>query len=200
MKAFERKQIPFALASALTETARWDVKPAIERQIEIAFENPVAFTKTGVAYRWASKSLLVSSVLIKDIQKRYLLIEETGGVRVPEKRAIVMPVGQKVNAFGNLPKGTVKRLLAQKDVFSGRVNGVGGIWKRTFNRKTKERGLQLLIAWEDKATYKPRFGFYDTAKASAELHFPRRFEEAFDRAIATARRPTQEFGSISPGP
>lgn len=188
MRDFERRQLPFATASALTDTARYDVKPAIERRIDLVFDKPVEFTRRGVAYRWATKNALTSTVLIKDIQRKYLLLEETGGTRIPEKRALVMPVAQTVNSYGNLPKGTVQRLLARPDVFSGRINAVGGIWQRTYDKATKQRGLKLLIAWEDQAHYKPLFGFYETARASAELNFPRRFEDAFNRALATAKR------------
>lgn len=188
MNDLHRRQLPFATASALTDTARYDVAPAIERRIEQAFDNPVPFTLKGVGFRWATKNNLVSTVLIKPIQAKYLKIEEEGGTRFPAKRALVMPVGQKLNQYGNLPKGTVQRLLARPDVFSGQVNGVGGIWQRTYDRATKQRGVKLLIAWEDKASYKPRFGFYETARKAAEQHFPRRWEAAFSKAIATARR------------
>lgn len=181
MVAFERQQLPFATAKALTDVARLDVKPEIERRIEIVFDKPTEFTKRGVAYRPANKSGLVSKVFIMDAQERYLKIEEQGGVRTPMKRALVIPAAQKVNSYGNLPRGTVQRLLARKDTFSGRVNGRGGIWQRT------RKGLKLLIAWADQASYTPRFGFYETARSSAELHFPRRFEAAFSQALASAR-------------
>jgi len=181
MTAFERQQVPFATAKALTDVARYDVKPAIEQQIDRAFENPIEFTRRGVAYQPAFKGTLSSRVLIKSIQNAYLMIEEYGGVRTPKKRALTIPVEQKVNSYGNLPRGTVQRLLARKDTFSGRINGQGGIWQRT------AKGLRLLIAWEERATYRPRFGFYETAKMSAQLHFPRRFEAAFSQALATAR-------------
>jgi len=181
MTAFQRDQLPFATAKALTDVARYDVKPAVERQIDRVFDAPVEFTRRGVAYRPAYKGTQVSTVLIKDIQAGYLEIEEYGGVRTPRKRALVIPAAQKVNSAGNLPRGTVQRLLARKDTFSGRVHGQGGIWQRT------RKGLKLLIAWEDRATYRPRFGFYDTCRAAAQLHFPRRFEAAFGQALATAR-------------
>ncbi len=189
MTAFERGQVPFATAKALTDVARLDVKPAIERQIDSAFDKPVEFTRRGVAYRPAYKGALSSRVLIKDMQNAYLMIEEYGGVRTPKKRALVIPSAQKLNSHGNLPKGTVKRLLARKDTFSGRVNGHGGIWQRIRGDKKlgTPRGLKLLIAWEDRATYRPLFSFYDTARMAAELHFPRRFEAAFSQALATAR-------------
>lgn len=188
MRAFQLRQLPFATAKALTETARYDVKPAVERRIDEAFDKPVEFTRKGVGFRWATKDNLVSTVLIKPIQARYLKIEEEGGTRLPVKRAIVMPVGQKLNAFGNLPKGTVQRLLARPDVFSGTVNGIGGLWQRTYDRTTRKHGVKLLIAWEDKAEYKPRFGFYETARRAAEANFPRRWEVAFSQALASARR------------
>lgn len=188
LKDFQRRQLPFATASALTDLARYDVAPAIERQIDRVFDNPTPFTKKGVGYRWATKSSLVSTVFMKDIQGQYLRLEETGGVRTPQGRAIVMPVGQRLNQYGNIPKGAVKRLLARPDVFTGRINGVAGVWQRTMDRTTKERGVKLLIAWEDKATYTPRFGFYETARASAELNFRGRYEVALSKALATARR------------
>jgi len=136
MTAFQREQLPFATARALTDVARLDVKPAVERRIDQAFDKPVEFTRRGVAYRPANKATLSSRVLIKDMQNAYLMIEEYGGVRTPKKRALAIPVAQRLNSYGNLPKGTVQRLLSRKDTFSGRVNGQGGIWQRT------ARGLQ----------------------------------------------------------
>lgn len=179
---FRRQQLPFATALALTDTARYDVVPAIERQIDIVFDRPTPFTRRGVGYRPAYKNRPVARVFIKDIQARYLELEEYGGVRMPRKRALVLPVGQRVNQYGNLPRGSVQRLLARQDTFSGMVNGQGGIWQRT-----RKGGLKLLVAYEDRATYRPIFKFHETAKRAAEVAFPKRFGAALARAIATAR-------------
>lgn len=181
LSAFHREQIPFAAALALTETARDDVKPAVELRIELAFDRPTPFTRRGVAYLAARKNNLVATVLIKDRQAAYLKIEETGGVRRPRNRALPIPVAQRRNKYGNLPRGSVRRLLARPDTFSGTVNGHAGIWQR------KGRKLRLLVAWEDQATYKPIFRFYETAREAAEIAFPHAFRRALDRAIATAR-------------
>lgn len=187
----QRNQVPFALALALTNTARHDVKPAIEQRIETAFDRPTPFTKRGVAYRPAKKNAPVATVFIKDVQAGYLEIEEFGGVRLPAKRAIPIPARGQVNKYGNLPRGRVQRLLAQPNTFSGRVKGRAGIWKRT------KKGVKLLVSWEDRATYRPRFAFFETARQAAVTHFPRQFEMAWNRAIATARRPVREFGSVT---
>ena len=137
--------------------------------------------------RTSRRQAAPSRVLIKDMQNAYLMIE--GGVRTPKKRALVIPSAQKLNSHGNLPKGTVKRLLARKDTFSGRVNGHGGICQRIPGDSSLVRraAYQAAIAWEDRATYRPLFSFYDTARMAAALHFPRRFEAAFSQALTTAR-------------
>lgn len=179
---FKRQQLPFATALALTDTARFDVVPAIERQVDIVFDRPTPFTRKGVGYRPAYKNRPVARVFIKDIQARYLELEEYGGVRTPRRRALVLPAGQRVNQYGNLPRGSVQRLLARKDTFSGTVNGQGGIWQRT-----RKGGLKLLVAYEDWANYRPIFKFHETAKRTAEVAFPKRFGAALARAIATAR-------------
>ena len=181
LSEFKRTQLPFATAKALTDVARYDVKPAIERQIEMVFDRPTPFTRRGVGYRPAYKNAPVARVFIKDVQAGYLTWQETGGVRTPKRRAIVVPVRQRVNQYGNLPRGSVQRLLARKDTFSGRVNGQGGIWQRT-----RKGGLKLLVAYEDRAEYRPIFNFHKVAREAAELHFPRRFGAALARAIATA--------------
>lgn len=176
-----KRQLPFAIALALTDTARYDVKPAIERRMIAAFDKPTPFTQRGVAHFPAHKATLAARVFIKDVQAKYLALEETGGVRKPERRALVVPAGQSTNAYGNLPRNTLKKLLARPDTFSGRINGTAGIWQRT------RKGVKLLIAWRDSTSYQPRFAFRETAQAAAELAFPRRFEAAFSKALATAR-------------
>ena len=68
--------------------------PVIERQIDIVFDRPTPFTRRGVGYRPAYKNRPVARVFIKDIQARYRT-REYGGVRMPRKRALVLPVGQR---------------------------------------------------------------------------------------------------------
>ncbi len=176
-----KRQVPFATAKALTETARGDVKPAIERRMHVAFENPTPFTLRGVAYRSGNKRNLIATVFIKDVQAGYLQLEEIVGTRRPKAKAIVIAVGQRVNKYGNMPRGAVQKLLAKQDVFSGRIGNVAGIWKRT------KRGPKLMARYVERAQYRPRFQFNRTAQAIAMRRFPNNFVRAFDQAIRTAR-------------
>lgn len=175
--------MPFAIAKALTDTAKLDAQPAVERRIELAFDRPTPFTKRGVGIAAARKGTdPVATVFIKDVQAKYLSLEETGGVRLPKRRALVLPAGQRVNQYGNLPRGVVQRLLGRPDVFSGQVKGVGGIWQRRKGGKVK-----LLIRFESEARYQPRFQFAKTVEEIARTSFPRRLDDALASALRTAR-------------
>jgi hypothetical protein len=173
--------VPFAAALALTQTASLDAKPAVERRMEVAFDNPTPFTKRAVGTMSANKATLVAKVFIKDVQAGYLELEETGGTRRPKRRSIVVPVGQRRNRYGNMSKDAIAKLMARKDVFVGRVGGTPGIWQR------RKGGVKLLILFKEETQYEPRFGFEEAVERAALSAFPRRFEAALMRAFASAR-------------
>lgn len=176
----ERQQVPFATAVSLTRTAK-DAQTNLEKRLGRVFDRPTPFTRRAIAIRPARKTRLVARVLVKDIQARYLLLQETGGVRRPQRRALILPSAARRNQYGNLPRGAVKRMLARPDTFSGTVAGVAGIWQR------KGRRLKLLVAYEGRAVYRPRFGFRDTAAKTARARFDHHLRRELAKAIATAR-------------
>lgn len=185
---FARNQLPFALAMTLNDTAA-DAKIAEDRAIERDLDQPTPFTKRANYVRRASKRKLVSEVGVKTVQARYLGYQARGGVRTPKGRALVIPVNQRKNRYGNMPKGAVKRLAAAKNVF---VAGRGkkraghlrpGIYKRT-GRGGKD--LKLMVAFEDRARYTERLRYERTAQITGEAvvadHFARRFRQAIETA------------------
>lgn len=174
------RQIPFATAKALTKTAQ-EVQRAVVDQLPAVFDRPTPFTLRGVGVTYATKATLTSRVFLKDIQREYLRLQVTGGTRSPKKVALVLPAGVDLNAYGNIPRGKIKALLARKDVFSGKVRGVGGIWRRTNGR------LKLLVAYEPTATYQRRFPFGAIARQTIERRLLPNFRAALAAAIASAR-------------
>ena len=190
LDALVHRQLPFAMSVALTETAR-DIETNVNKRIARAFDRPTPFTQRAVFVKPASKTRPIALVGIKDKQAEYLEIQETGGTRLPRRRALVLPVQAKVNQYGNLPRAAVSRALARKDTFSGKIGGVAGIWQR---RKPGKRGksddadkAKLLFAYEPTASYRPRFRFAETADKTAQARFPTQFWRALDRALATGR-------------
>lgn len=174
-------QVPFAVAVGLTRIAQRAQSDA-ERGIVQRIDRPTPFTQRAVAIKTATKRRPEAVVFIKDRQGEYLRILETGGIERPKRKALVVPVGARLNQYGNLRRRQVKNLLARKDVFSGRVNGVAGIWQR-FKRKAPK----LLIAYGSERTVRPQLGFKDTVVSSMRRHAVERMKSAADYTIRTAR-------------
>lgn len=175
-----QRQVPFATAKALTQTAK-DVQKAIVEQLPAVFDRPTPFTQRGVGITFATKASLTSRVFLKDVQREYLKLQVTGGTRKPKRTALVVPAGVGLNAYGNMPPNRIKALLNRKDVFSGKVRGVGGIWQRTNGR------LKLLVAYEPTASYERRFPFGDIARQTIERRILPNFRAAIASAMASAR-------------
>ncbi len=182
----QQKQANFAVALGLTRTAQ-DVKRDTERHIEQVFDRPTPFTKRGVFIRPARKSDARPTAIvgIKDKQAEYLSIQQEGGVEYPEGKAFVIPVKQRRNKYGNLPRRAVQRLLRKPNTFSGEVNGIGGIWQRT--KRRGGRKLKLLIAYEQETRYSPIFGFYRNAREATIRVINRNMRRAVEEALRTRR-------------
>ena len=140
------------------------------------------FTLRGIGYTPASKTSLTATVFIRETQAKYLDLQVTGGTEYPKHRALLKPAAVPLNQYGNLPRNKVKQLLARKDVFSGRVRGVGGIWQRVGMRQ-----LKLLVAYKSEQVVKPRLDFYGIGKRVVARRFEPNFNAALRLALATAR-------------
>jgi hypothetical protein len=178
-----QRQVPFATARALTDMAN-AAAVANRRALPSIFDRPTPFTLNSIAVQPAKKSDLVARVFVKAKQAEYLALEETGGVRRPEKRALIMPKAVQRNAFGNIPRRGLAALKKRKDVFVGKTeNGVGG-----FFRRLESGRLQPLALFIGAANYKPRFGFKARVIKVAQATMVPAFRQALAKAIATARR------------
>ena len=182
LRGAQRKQIPFAVAKALSDTA-WDVAKEEARQMPMKLDRPIPFSVKAFGVIRATKAKLVATVFIKPIQAAYLKFQIDGGTRRPKGKALTVPVGQRLNQYGNLPKGKVKALLADPRNFSGVIKGVGGIWQRQ-----KKGGVKLLVAWEQTAQYEAnRFPFYKIAAGKAKAVIGNNLRRAIDAALRSAK-------------
>lgn len=182
LDAIGRKQLPFAAALALNDTAKL-VQREMTAALPTIFDRPTPFTMRGIGIKPARKDDLVAEVFVKDIQAKYLKLEETGGERLPEKTALVMPVDIALNPYGNMTKRALQNMKARGSVFVGKVHGAGGFWMRV-----PGRGLRLLAAFRPKAAYKPRFHYQQRVAGIVGANFARLLDDALAKALATARR------------
>ena len=176
----QRRQLPFATAKALTQTAK-AVQTKLTAEIERAFDRPTPFTKKAIGIKAARKDTLTAEVFVRDIQAKYLKLQIEGGTRRPIKRALLLPANVALNQYGNMPRNLVKRLRGRKDVFSATINGTPGLWQRV------GRSVRLLVGYEPQAQYQRRFDFYGIGQREAERRLPANFARALADALRTAR-------------
>lgn len=107
------KQVNFAAAVALTRTAQ-DVREEIPAALEKALDKPTDFTtsKRGTFVRMARRDRLESEVGFIPNRARYMALQIEGGIVNPGSAGIKLPGNIQLNAFGNIPKGTIEKLKA----------------------------------------------------------------------------------------
>lgn len=180
-----RRQLPFAMAMAINETAMV-VKEAEAEEIGAAFDRPTRFTQNGLFVARASKTRLTATVGVKRIQAGYLELQVTGGTRRPKGQALVVPVNARLNAYGNLPRRAVAGMKRKKGAFvASRSSGTrlpAGIYQRT-GRKGRG-GLKMLVAFEPRASYRARYRFGPVAEEAALARFETAFFEWLRKTIA----------------
>ena len=133
-----------------------------------------------------------------DKQAEYLRLQIEGGTRTPGGRAIAVPTSKvELREYGNVigAQGRIKRLLNRKDTFQGTIGGVAGVWQRPKQGKRSRggsgtigpSGLKLLVAYESRAHYQPRFDFYGIARRSVPKIVGREMDRAITKALQSAR-------------
>jgi len=177
-----RKQLPFAAAGALNDVARAGI--AAERlAMTQELDRPRPFTaQQGLRLAAASKGSLIATVYIPQIQSRYLAPEILGGAQVLNAGAVLRPIDQATDRYGNLPRGLVARLKARRDVFIGAVRGVEGVWQRLPGHR-----LRLLIRFSAPVEVKTRYRFGAATIAAAKAGFAAALRARLRQALATAR-------------
>lgn len=180
---FERNQMPFALSQALNDTAQ-DVMRAWQQEIDTKIDRPTPFTRRGVFVQRSSKQRLEAVVGIKDVQAEYLKWQVRGGTQSSRRRAIPVAVKQKRNKYGNAPRGSLRRVLAKPNTFSGRVKGRAGVWQRM---KNKRRPLKLLFAYNASHQYQRKLNLERPARRVASRVVQGHLARRLSVAIATAR-------------
>lgn len=179
-----RKQLPFALSVALNATAE-DIQKNETRRLSKVLDRPTPFTKRAYRVRRSSKRHLEARVFAMRAQAKYLGRLEDGGIATPKRRALVLPQKARVNRYGNLPRGSVRRAIARPNVFSTRNKGGPGgpgVFQRMKSGKIKK-----LVSYVKRATYRPQLGFRDSAAKTARRRFPVHVERALAKAFATRR-------------
>jgi hypothetical protein len=185
-----RKQIPFATSTALNDVA-FQVQRAETANIAQVFKSPRPFTAKSTQVDKATRSKPWMVVIrIRDEVAKYLMPYEVGGVHVLPGPELLAPKAINLDAYGQLRKGTPKRLAARARVFVGTVHGVTGFWLRPPKpAKGQARGpLKLLIRFGNALPVKQHLNFHTRGLAVVKATFAAAFKKAMANAIATAKK------------
>ena len=178
-----RRQVPFATARALTQTAA-DAQRVIRSELPDRFVIRSRWLEQGIRTERATKREPVSVVYSRD---PFMVEHETGGRRRGRKGVRAIP-----RAIRKTPKQRITparrpaAILKRKRTYVGPIRE-GSSTEAIFQRVGKS-GRRLLYVLEPRPVkIAARWGFGDTAAKTARRVWARNFGRAFAQAIRSAR-------------
>lgn len=178
------RQVPFAIARALTMTAR-------DAQTDVRAELPKRFTlrnnwvSSGIRIEPAKKGIPIAVVgSLEPFMER----QELGGTkRARSHSRVAVPVKAKRNKRDRIPKGQRPAALKGKP----RVLSIGGsnviTTKRgqgILQRVGRDRYPLQVVYWMKRGVQvRPRFGFKATTEGTVQSRFSANFVEALSQAM-----------------
>lgn len=204
-------QYRFAAAKALTTTLGL-VKSAMPGELDSALDRPTPFTKGGFFLVPARKDKLEATVGVKDQQAAYMEWQVEGGERAPRNVALRLPSVVQLDSAGNIPAGTIKRLIqraqagkratktqgkrygvsSEVDLFYGEPGDdrPAGLYKRVPIGSGQTKLVPIIVFPKQSAHYSRRFDFYGIADRIVESNFSAAVDASWRDALATARPPS----------
>jgi hypothetical protein len=208
---FTSRQAPFAIAKALTTTAK-QVQGQLTSALPTAFNRPTAWTRRAFAITPARKDTLTSWVFAKDSQARYLKFGVQGGRRrvkgfekrfdgmvkgeKPDGQALVPTRNVRLDAQGNVSLATIKRMSQTNSTgkvgryFVGKPKGGGrnadlpvGVYARMGNNKR----LEMQFAFMREPAYRKRLDMQGIGARTVRERFAANLRDSYAAAVRTAR-------------
>lgn len=180
----QKKQIPFATANALNDTA-FAARSELMKQAPQKLDRPTPFTVKAFQVQKAKKLNLAAVVFVEPKRYEYLKYQIDGGTREAKGKGVGLPTAnKKLDQYGNIP-GRQRGLIKGKNQFIATIRGISGVWER-YGSKRKSQ-TRLLVAFEKSVKYKPRFPFYKIVDAVAKKSFADYFRKRLDQALRSAK-------------
>lgn len=152
----EKKAVPKATQHTVNNLAFDISRKEMPRRADKVFDKGATnWTKRGFGYKKANSGQTSSKIFIRGNQANYMKYQIDGGTRMPDGRAILVPTSAaRKNKYGNLTKGTYQKIATNNGYFKSG----GKVYKKRGKKKVSVVGV-----YKDKATYKPRFKYYNYA-------------------------------------
>ncbi len=216
MRAVHGRLVPYAAATALTQTARTAAKVDIPAAMRQAFNNPRPYTLNSLFVQPARRENLSARVAVKNTAagtrpEHFLFPEVEGGPRNTKRfetalrKAGAMRAGERAMPATDLPESQfesgafIRALLSRVESGKGAgkgarvfVGAVGrsrtrGVWQASGSGKARTV-KPLFIFTSSQPQYRQRLDFEGVAQKAAERDFPVQFDKALAALIAKGWR------------
>lgn len=180
----QKKQMPYATSKAINKIAKEKAEPAITKELR-RLDNPIPFTIKGTFVKYSNKNQrpITAIVGVKDIQAKYLIHAEEGGISKAKGKAKPVPTSSAKNKYGNLPKSKTEAIGKGK-VFSDKPRGgrPGGIYQRMGTKKNPK--LKMIASWHRSTRHTPQIRI----GARVRIAVDRNFNKELAKQLASAMR------------
>jgi hypothetical protein len=185
---FALRQVPFATAAALTDTAK-DGQSGVQDSLSRRFTLRNNYVRSGIRITPATKATMMAVV---GSLEPFMEKQETGGTKTARDHSrVAVPVEAKRSKRDLIPKGQrpgalrgKPKVLAWKGSNILRRGGAFGILERV----GKARYPLRILYWLKRGVHvKPRLGFKPTVEDIVHRRFGPHFVRRLEEAKATAR-------------
>lgn len=186
-----RKQMPFAMAQALTHTAQ-DAQQDTAKAMTgaMALKSNYLTRKSQLSITKAKKNDGLHRMSATIGHKNWSMAEQMGEKSITRRPAtskyLYKPIGVKKTKTGRIPRAMhPSRIFKKKNVFLSKTNNSEGIYQHYGPKQTKRRLLYVRIKSQ---TIRPAMSFHDTVRKTASKRLNKNFGRSMGRAIRSARR------------
>lgn len=179
----DAKQLPFAIARALTVTAR-DVQDEVRNNLTQRFTLRNNWVRQGIQIQRATKQNLEAMVFSRDA---FMGLQEVGGAKSPLGNYLAVPT----SLVRRTPKDMIRKADRPKSLGNKAevIEFMGRKWlalKRSRKGRNKN-DLRLMYLLVPRADIEPRLKLRDDGLRVSQAVFQRRLQESLELALRTAR-------------
>jgi len=179
----DAKQLPFAIARALTVTAR-DVQDEVRNNLAQRFTLRNNWVRQGIQIQRATKQNLEAMVFSRDA---FMGLQEVGGAKSPLGNYLAVPT----SLVRRTPKDMIRKADRPKCLGNKAevIEFMGRKWlalKRSRKGRNKN-DLRLMYLLVPRADIEPRLKLRDDGLRVSQAVFQRRLQESLELALRTAR-------------
>jgi len=203
-------EVPYAISVALNNTC-YQVMQAERAEIKSVFDRPTPFVVRGMRYQKSTRKSLTARVYAAEQTTRVFEAHVFGGPRgvktfegimrrlgvLPEGRFVVTASGAKLNAYGNIQRTQLNKILdALPELASSGKSGtylISNGSSRTSHLamglyEKKGSALIPILSFVNRAVYQKRFPFFEKGIESAMEFLGPEMKKAAEKAVLRSKQ------------